>query len=210
MPANLLPHRLNPRGFTLLEITIVLSIVGIIIAGVWFYGAQTLYNAKVEKLQSQIVHIITRSHEVFGNNSVPNNTDLTQGAITANIFPTDALGVPTSGSTTSGYIAIEPFAMPNGTVAQYSFRTLGPLNGAPTFLLSIPSVPTDACVKIISYMGAKATVTQLGLLLYGPANLSFSQGFGINGTPVYWAAQQCAAISPLNGTNNGLAIMFQL
>jgi len=205
MPANFSLRRPNQRGFTLLEIAIVLSIVGIIIAGVWFYGAQTLYNSKVEKLQSQIVHIITRSHEVFANNYVPPFTVLTQGAITANIFPADTLASSTASGSTSGYIALEPFANANGTQAPYSLSTSGVLLGSPLFDLSIPSVPTDACIKILLYMGAKSTVKQLGLLDFGPASSPGAYGFGVNGLDLSWATAKCSDPSRV-----GLGIEFQI
>jgi type II secretory pathway pseudopilin PulG len=127
------------RGYSLLELGIVLTVVGLVIGGIWIYAGTANENNRINKLNAQALAIITNARKTFGNAGTPlgnfTAVNMTLAAVQAGVFPQDMVpdgdGVPTNafgGITYLGHSATTP----------------------PYFRLSLSNINQAACVTLLS------------------------------------------------------------
>jgi len=142
---------LTARGFTLLEATIVLAILGIVVAGIWIASASAINSQKRKHLSEQVITTVTNVRDYLKNVDVPPTTTL----LTANIqglglFPADSIR---SGTTINAYGGLFAAQASNANVR-----------------IEVGGITSDACVDLLySHFGGAtggATTQDLGFLGY--------------------------------------------
>jgi len=149
----------STRGFTLIEMAIVLTLVGLVVAGVWVYTAQVNYNSKKKRVLEQVVQIMNSSKKVFGNADGGLTGNITSAAITAGIFPGDM--VANSAATTATH------ALGGAAVLSVGDGCTPPCNNGTYLRLSLDGLPPDICTAVLStFLGSSAVITQFNLMGY--------------------------------------------
>ncbi len=88
--------RRKSRGFTLTELAIVLSIMGLILGAIWTAASKVYFNQKITKSVTQTLAIAEGIKAAFPNGSIPASTGavLTGFVIDSGIAPSDMLQPP--------------------------------------------------------------------------------------------------------------------
>ncbi len=185
MPKRFSSPLARQQGFTLIELAIVLSIVGVIIGGTWYYAAQTLNDIKKNKIIDQTLQIIQNTKRTFANvNTAPVSstaTNLTASAITAGIFPSDMIVNTTQ--------AADPYGQP--VVLSTSSAQIS------SFHLQY-NVRTDVCIALLTKLIANTTTrNRYGIIGYN-ANGTFTPVSYNSVVPISTLASSC---SSANGSN---------
>lgn len=181
-------HLFGNGGFTLLEMAIVLSVVGIIMGLLWISASIAIGHHHDVQLAKQTAQIIHNSKRVFGNTSAPPALgNITTGAITAGIFPSDMV---VNATTVMG-----PYSNPvNLSVTTAGAQTLLSL------AIDLPaSIPSSACASLLSELVSSASVRQqLGLVGYevnGGGTILFPQGAITEATIIKYCPVPAAGVS---------------
>lgn len=127
----------NARGFTLIEVAIVLTIVGLVIGGIWLAASTVTGNQKKTALAQDVVQIVQNLRNMYNNQSV--TTGLTTPvAIQAGAIPANL--VVATGA--------------NGTARNVYSSAAGSLDvispAANQFQISLTGIPQDACIELLS------------------------------------------------------------
>ncbi len=156
-------HKSSQRAITLVEITIVLGIMGIIIGGLWILTAGAMNNRKKQHLAEQVLTITRNTRDYYAHQDRSNiATTIINNAATdpraARIFPADML--KTGGSILHSY---------GGAV------TVTP--GAVGFTLNLLSLPADVCQDLVyTRLGSNKTAADnVGLVRYGNINKMYAE-----------------------------------
>lgn len=120
----------SPRGFTLLEATIVLAILGIVTAGIWVASASAIAADKRKRLAEDVITTVSNIRDYVKNVDVPTGTTVTTTNIMAlGLFPNDTIRNGT------------PFTPYNTNLtAQYTANNI---------TIGIANIPSDACVDLL-------------------------------------------------------------
>jgi len=155
MRISLLSRLNSPQGFTLIELGIVLSIVGIIISGIWIYTAQINNNNKKLRLRQDMIQILTNTRATFANADAPSTatTGVPQAFATAGIIPSDMVVV-----TTGGGSLLSPF---NTKISVINGPQ--PATGHPQVVMQLFNLPADACTDLFMSFANPGAIKQFGL-----------------------------------------------
>ena len=146
----------NQRGFTLIEIAIVLTIVGLVIGGIWLAASTVLNNNKKSEAARQVIQIVQNTKNLFANQTGASPADgfNRATAVSAGVFPAGMVvgGIvrhPFATSTTTDSVNI---AGATNTVT----LTLG-ASGATT------AFPQDACIELVSRVATLENFQRYGI-----------------------------------------------
>lgn len=152
--------RRTEKGFSLLELSIVLGVVGAVIAGVWSVAVSARQNAKATELQQQTLSLVDNIRNYYSVRALPGAAiaaaTLTATLRTAGIFPeTMCPANCVSGAITTiynGYGGTVTAAIPAGT--------------APINLVDVTYTRLDevGCIRLGSFLSARAS--EYGLVSY--------------------------------------------
>lgn len=168
------------KGFTLMELTIVLTVVGIIVGGIWVYAGQANEKSRQNHLEQQILTTLGNIKRVFPNSStIPGvGSIFTADAIRAGIFPADMVRGTTVVNAMNGVVNI-------GTTS---------CSGSPCVRLA-HDIPTTSCIGILSrFAGNPEMRRQLGIVAFGHVNNFIS--FDTNPMTPEQIVSACAASNP--------------
>jgi len=160
----------NQKGFTLIEIAIVLTIVGLVIGGIWLAAATVLNNNKTAELSRQVIQIVQNTKGLFTNQTGANPTGgfNQAAAISAGVFP--------GGMVINGTNVRHPFA----TTLTTSSVTLE-RQGANAIDLTVGSttaglgLPQSACIDLVSRIATAENFSRYGLTKVGNINANSAQ-----------------------------------
>lgn len=150
----------NQKGFTLIEIAIVLTIVGLVIGGIWLAASTVLNNNRKSEATRQIIQIVQNVKNLFANQTGTNpaaNFDQ-DVARDAGVFP--------AGMVVGNFVR-QPFAtnlgansvtMTNNGANQI---TLNYGVGAPP---ANTSLPRDACIEIATRVATPENFGRYGIV----------------------------------------------
>lgn len=160
--------KLNQRGFTLIEIAIVLTIVGLVIGGIWLAASTVLNNNRIAEASRQVLQIVQNTKNLFttqtGNAPAAGFTHV--AGIAAGVFP--AGSVITQGA---AQITKHPFS--TGNVNSITMAGVGnqvTLNygvGAPP---AATALSQDACIAIATTVATPANFQRYGIITVNGLN----------------------------------------
>ncbi|HRJ12442.1 MAG TPA: type II secretion system protein [Alphaproteobacteria bacterium] len=180
----------NQKGFTLIEIAIVLTIVGLVIGGIWLAASTVLNNNKKSELSRQVVQIVQNTKNLFANQT---------GASPATGFTTDTArnaGVFPAGMVVGNFVR-HPFA----TVLTANSVTLNANAGNQLTLLlgtAANPLPRDACIELVTRVATQENFSRYGI-------------FSVNGLTAGATVQNLSATCNVaDPGNNPVTIIFNV
>lgn len=223
------------RAFSLLELSIVLGVVGIILAAVWGFAEQAYESQKRERAEEEIFTVVNnvRAANTGQTGIIGTFTALTPQLALQNAIPRDML-VNTSACTgpanQSGCIANGPWGPGGGTGANLPNGSFGICNWAGSvnantntcannsssansyqlFAIELQGMKTDSCISIATNVSSSKGPP--GLIDVAINGVSFMAGSGITYTfPILVsdANTKCAAI-PNGQTGATLDFVYRL
>lgn len=136
------------RGFTLVELAIVLAIIGIVIAGIWAAAATVSRRNREAKATQYLLQIVQNVRSLYAKQQ--DNTDLTiQNLITAGAIPSEMVTSPTT--------AVTPWD---------TAVTVDTASGPTVFTIVFARVPVASCIALLSKT-ATSTYMDIGLVEAG-------------------------------------------
>lgn len=78
---------LRASGFSLLEAALVLSIVGLVVAGIWVAAARITEARQINDMAQSTASAIQRLREVYSGQAIGGYTDISNLAISMNLMP---------------------------------------------------------------------------------------------------------------------------
>jgi prepilin-type N-terminal cleavage/methylation domain-containing protein len=159
----------NNRGFTLVEIAIVLTIVGLIIGGVWAAAATVFANNKNQQFSKDLVQIIENIKSSYAGQPSVDVTGLsTDIAKNSGWFPNDMLSTVGTGASAVTTV-ITPFSLAaapdhvsvgKGSAANHVLLTIGTSTSSDT----VHDVPKPACGLVSSQLASVTNQAALGIV----------------------------------------------
>lgn len=138
------------QGFSLLEVTIVLGIVGLIVTGTWLIMGQINENSRNSRLLAQITEIIGNTRQVLSKSSEVPVLSVSRGIISG-IFPADMVRSPTM------------VVHAQRGNAQLAYDASGA--GAPIVNLTLTGIRRETCVYLVTkIVGSAAVRRQYGIM----------------------------------------------
>lgn len=194
------------RGFSLLELAMVMLIAGLVAAALWIYLANAREKDLRTKLASQVSQVIARTKNTFANSTdiwTYSGTISSRAAI-AGIFPADM--APRNASSIPVHIY--------GGAAQLDIAD--GILGTPTgksFNLQLTGIPVEACIDLLMrFVPNAATRRQAGIIGYlyasqGSTNIVYPGNADVTSGQII---QYCnsAAGGPVNASRTVLSLYF--
>ena len=139
-------YSLPSRGFSLTEITIVLGIMGIILAAVWVAAGAVYNNLRMNKAQTELLQISQAIRSLYPTHfamDVGSGTDETQPLIAAKVFPSDTIDNASEAMPTvvhapweGSYIKVFSSTQPNNGIIGDAFQIV------------FVGIPSSACISL--------------------------------------------------------------
>ena len=170
----------NQRGFTLIEIAIVLTIVGLVIGGIWLAASTVTTNNKSRQAQEQAVQIIQSIKNGFASQTgaAPATGVTTTVAKNAGWFPASSVR---GGFTSHAFVS--------GTPSEDTIKVAaGASSGAGntillTFGTTTNKFPVEACGALASTLSSSSNINSLAIKqVNGSAVAATTTGNGANQT----------------------------
>lgn len=140
------------RGFTLTEITIVLGVIGAIMAAVWAASDNVGNSNKVRNAQSDVSQILEGYRSIYTIHGVDttggDGTDITCLGATNGLFPPSSITGACTAGTTSTY-PVNPWGGNYSAAAYPTEQGIG---------ISISGVPQSACAGLAAMLVSEPDV----------------------------------------------------
>lgn len=149
----------NQKGFTLIEIAIVLTIVGLVIGGIWLAASTVLNNNKKTETARQVVQIVQNVKNLFANQTgaTPATGFTTPVAVQAGVFPPGMV----SGTAAAPVIR---HAFSTGTTSNVTLAAAASGNAVIlTVGVAGDGLPRDACVELLSRVVTNGNFGKYGI-----------------------------------------------
>jgi prepilin-type N-terminal cleavage/methylation domain-containing protein len=157
----------NQKGFTLIEVAIVLVIVGIVIGGIWVAAATVIGNNKNQTLSSGIIQFVQNIKALYASQPGSTSTSLTVAtAIAAGIVPANM---------TDGTNIFDPFNP--GTA---NITVVGAANTVDMKIGALTTLPANACATLVTTIGSAANVSKMGITTLNANGTSVLSGTAPN------------------------------
>lgn len=158
--------RKNAKGFTLVELAIVLTVVSLIIGGIWLGASTVMRNNKAQVFAKQVVQVLQNAKTAYATQS---GSGLAKGyddktgntiAMKAGWFPDDMI---------SGGYLITPFVDGSTKAHRISVISAKDTNGNNDSALSFSfgtaagDMPTSACGQVASQLNSTTNLAALGV-----------------------------------------------
>ncbi len=125
----------NKQGFTLIELSIVLVIIGVVLAGVFVTASSAMNNNKKQQLMQEAVQVVQNSKNMFSNNS--------------DVASFDTATLINSGSAPAQYITTDGHIKHPFTIDSSKDVIVGGVD-VNNYTITFTSIPKDACVQLIT------------------------------------------------------------
>jgi len=194
--------KMNQQGFTLIEIAIVLTIVGLVIGGIWLAASTVFNNNKQQTLSVDVIQIMQNTKSLFSGSQGTVTTGFTlANAIAAGVFPSGMV---------NGALVVQPFAS-NTAVSSVSVTVPSATTLAYTFgagASAATGLPQSACTNLLTTLGSQNNMTKLGITsllanVGGTAGSDLTTGGTVAVTP---AAAAAACSNP--ATTDSVSVTF--
>lgn len=132
----------HKRGFTLVEASIVLGVVGLVIGGIWMASSELRLSQKVNTAQDEILSVVQHARSLYSSGHIADPGEEVQGVfINMGVFPKQMV---------SGSNVVSPW----DTTVSVSVAD-------DQLDLAFADIPKAACVKLA--MGLAAKDAEMGL-----------------------------------------------
>lgn len=139
----MLKHRNAYKGFTLVELAIVLAVMGLIIAGIWAAAATVSRKNKEVKASQQLLEIVKNVRDLYAGRP-------------------DATGITTESMIFSGAIPTEMQKSATQAVNPWGGDVLVEVSTAQRFYISYFGVPKSSCITLL--MTTTTNASEIGLV----------------------------------------------
>ena len=189
------------KGFTLIEIAIVLTIVGLIIGGIWLAASTVFTNNKARALSADAIQVIQNTKTLFGGQGAQASaTGMTVSlAYTSGIFPADMM----AGTAAAPHVitpfntdpTVDGFDIPAATATTLQFQ----------FGKGAQGLPSNACTQLLTTLGGSQNIQKLGItqLMGGATDVTPAAGASLSAAT---AAASCVAV----GNTNTVSVTFSV
>jgi len=192
----------SQKGFTLIEIAIVLTIVGLIIGGIWLAASTVFTNNKARQLSADAIQVIQNTKSLFaGQGAQASNAGFTLDlAYTSGIFPTDMMA-----GTAAAPLVVTPFNT-NAALTGFAFALGATATSLQyTFGAGTQGLPSSACTQLLTTLGSANNIAKLGITA-----LAGSAAIAIPAAGVSVTAAQAATVCELPGNTNTASVTFSI
>lgn len=161
----------NKRAFTLIELSIVLVIIGVVLSAIFVTASTAIQNNKRQQLNQEIIIITSNVRNLFSANPITTGFT-TASAIAGGTIPQQYV---VTGTTTAFK---HPFT--NGTLAPANGGTIAAAAGSATDLtLTLGTIPREACVDIITNLAGSSDLVNKNkinnIVITGGGTFTFSR-----------------------------------
>lgn len=194
-------------GFTLLELAIVLTIGGIIIAAIWLLLSDVNRNRQQGQMSRDVLQIIHDTKAVFSQQGTQIGDFTSNDAAAAGIFP--ANWVIRDGN---DYIIRHPFSsnVEGSSVTMTDSDAGTGLNNFIALTVGIENspdrgLPADACVRLVGQLATRGNYQNLGIRSINVSNGRARTSFPLTSLPL---AVSRIAGSCATATSSAVEIIF--
>jgi len=193
--------RLGNRGFTLLEATLVLGILGIVVAGILIASGNAMAGQKRKHQAEQVITTLGNMRNYLKSidlSTIPGGILLPPDVIKLGLLPSDAVNGVNTGRNAYGGNLLPGFNASSNQV-----------------IIGLEGIPSDACVDLLyNHFGGSSDVTQSGGSTTGSntANDIGFLGYNRDGTAqvIKNASFTTVTTNCATGTGNSLYLYFSL
>ncbi len=203
--------RPNSCGFTLTELAIVLTIIGVVLAGVWVAMGQVQNASRVNQAAQDMLQIAANVRSTYAGATSFNsgtNADITCTMVDAGVIPADLLatGVACVAGTDSTY----PHDAWGGLVRVYANMNYNGETAGRYFRVSFYNISPGVCARIASQVANIGTAdgpTLLTVNANGNSFLAIPETGNTMGLTTQQIDTECN-LNPQNPTGNAGSVEF--
>jgi type II secretory pathway pseudopilin PulG len=135
--------KLNQKGFTLIELAIILTIVGLVIGGIWIAASTVMNNMKKKDLGEGTIQLVQNLRNLYTGQASATGLSNTS-ADAAGAFPASWRRTTTGGALQSVQHPVTPRSI-GATTNTVTVTTSGA-----NMSINYSNLPRDACIELVS------------------------------------------------------------
>ncbi|HEU0117108.1 MAG TPA: type 4 pilus major pilin [Alphaproteobacteria bacterium] len=174
----------SQSGFSLLEMAIVLTVIGVVLGGIWVLAVYAWERTRQERVAEEITSTVRNTRAYYAGQASVSGSFTTLAATlgAANVFPGDMLRI-NSCTNGSNLCYDHPWSGAAGNVATGSFSVCPWSPGAgvfacsagptPYFAVELRSVPSASCMNLVARnSGSNAPSGLIDVIINGTTSMA--------------------------------------
>ncbi|MBI1273829.1 MAG: prepilin-type N-terminal cleavage/methylation domain-containing protein [Alphaproteobacteria bacterium] len=192
--------RRGKKGFTLVELAVVLGVVGLVLGGIWVFAGRSNESARTEQSLGQLVILLNNIRSYYLSQPNMASGDVTTILAAASVFPSEMLraGAPTIVDHPWGALPPGGGLLVSGTTASGGAST----GGTYYFTLTYRGLKAESCIAFAARAGSGPTANGLTAVSVSGTPISMPPLIGALGGP--------CAVDGGTGTGANVALTYRL